>query len=284
MSRLKESRDAHGPSRPSPDPSIPRRGPARLLLTKLRHPTDPHRQKLDAERVAALASDIAANGLLNPILVRGPMLDGAYEIIAGDRRTYAHELLGRLDIEAFIYPADTDPLDIRAAENSQTESLSPMEQARVCARYQAKGLPLAHIALKLGHNAAWVRDRLALLTYPDDVAAAIDAGTIPLTVAAALVEIDHDGVRGEYLAEAIRSGANSKTVDVWLAHWRQDGARMAANHDTIRNITENRDKYILKVRCQGCHEEVPLMDTQTFRFCRACVETIFAGTEVAERG
>jgi ParB/RepB/Spo0J family partition protein len=276
MSRSSAGRVERGPSSPSAPPSAQRHGPVALPLTKLRHPRDPHRQSIDAERVAALAADIGAVGLLQPIGVVGPAPDGFYEIAFGDRRTYAHELLGRAGIDAYVWPLGTNPLDIRASENTHHEPLAPLEEGAIAARYVAQGLPLAHVAHKLGHTQAWVAGRLALLDYPEDVRAAIASGVVPLTVAAVLVQIEHEAYRHELLAEAIRTGANAKTAAVWLAHWQADGARLAANHNTIEHIAASRDTFRLMVDCEGCHESVDLTTTRSYRFCTGCAATIFA--------
>lgn len=266
----------HGRSDQPESGSTPTNGPVRLPLNRLRHPNDPHRQKIDAERVGALADDIARNGLLQAIGVRGPMPDDTYEVIFGDRRTYAHELLKRSHIDARVWPADTDPLTIRASENVFHEPLSPVEEGKIAARYREQGMELSNIARVMGHAVPWVEGRLALIEYPAELQHAVEHEQITLGVAAMLARIDHPGVRQHYLTEAIRTGANTRSVAVWLAHWNADGSRMAANHEAIEYIVANRDQYVLKVACEGCQQEVPLLNTRTFRFCQSCIATIFS--------
>jgi ParB family chromosome partitioning protein len=260
---------------PAPTTSS-RRGPLSLPINSLAPPTDPHRQAIDAERVVALAQDIAANGLINPIQVRGPLPDGLYEIIAGHRRTLALRYLRHQTIDAFVYAVDVDVLDLRASENLLQESLDVIEQAQIAARYREQGMPLAGIAAKMAHSQPWVRSRLDLLDYPAEVRDAIARGDIPMSVAGALVEIEHEGVRRTYLDEAVRTGATRKTVDVWLAHWRADGARLAANHTGVEAIIHERETYRISVVCEGCQQAVDITATRSLRFCARCMEEVAA--------
>lgn len=281
MRRASTSASSAAPGARSSSPLPPRatttrRGPEALPLFRLRHPFDPHRQRIDAERVIALAQDIAVNGLLQPIGVRGPAADGSYEICYGDRRVYAHEHLKRESIDGYIYPLDTDPLDIRASENLFHESLDPMEEARIARRFLDGGMALVHVAAKMGHATAWVEARVALLGYPADLQVAIATGALPLAVAAGLAGITHAGVRENYITEALRTGASARTVSVWLAHWQADGARMAANHETVERIIAEREHYTIHVQCEGCQKSVDLMQTRSLRFCMDCVNEIKA--------
>jgi len=261
-------------STPPAPVSATRRGPEPLPLTKLRHPFDPHRAQIDAGRVVALANDIAVNGLLQPIGVRGPMPDGTYEVCYGDRRTYAHEHLKKPTIDGYIYPADTEPLDIRASENLFHEALDPVEQARIARRFLDQGLSLPVVCARMGHSPDWVAGRLAILDYPEDLRTAVADGSLSLAVAAQLAAISHAGIRGEYLAEALRTGATTRTVGVWLAHWRADGERMAANHEAIDVIIREREQYEIHVTCEGCQTTVSITRTRTLRFCEGCIEEI----------
>lgn len=247
-----------------------------MPLTRLRHPFDPHRARIDAERIVALAQDIAVNGLLQPIGCRGPLDDGSYEVCYGDRRAYAHEHLRRDTIESYVYPADVEVLDIRASENLFHEALDPVEEAKIARRYLEQGLSLPVVCARMGHGPAWVEARLAVLAYPEDVRDALAAGRLSLAAAGALAQIEHAGVRSEYVGEAIRSGASARVVETWLAHWKADGARMASNHVAIEQIVREAEAYVIHVECQGCGSSVDITTTRTLRFCRPCVAEVAA--------
>src|SRR6266566_4950736 len=140
-----------------------------LLLSLLDPPQDAHRITVDPERVAALADDIAGQGLLQRVGARGPSPAGRYEVVWGDRRTRAFRLLERASIPARVCAWDTDPLHARAMENLGGERLTPLEEARICARYLERGSSVAGVARLVRHTPPWVTSRLELLRYPQDV-------------------------------------------------------------------------------------------------------------------
>lgn len=260
-------------------PPATRRGPVPLSLTQLRHPADPHRQNISAERVVALAQDIAVNGQLQAIAVRGPALDATYEIVYGDRRAYALEHLRRATIDAYVYAEGTDVLAIRAAENLFHEPLDPVEEARIVARFVGQGDALPVIASRMGHTVHWCAERAAILEYPADVQAAIAARALPLSVAAVLLGIDHAPLRTTFIDEAVRTGASAAQARAWVAHYAVDGARMIANNTAIEVIVREAEQYKIHVECEGCHGSVDITATRTLRFCTPCLTEIAAAAK-----
>lgn len=56
---------------------------------------------IDDKEMSQLKESIKALGIINPLVVR-PLIDGAYEIIAGHRRKYAAEQLGYRKVPVII--------------------------------------------------------------------------------------------------------------------------------------------------------------------------------------
>ena len=78
------------------------------------------RKLYDEPAIQALARDIEARGLLHPVVLRPPHpgeeTGGCpYVLMAGGRRTLAHVMLGRSEVEARL-KGDLSPLDARIAE------------------------------------------------------------------------------------------------------------------------------------------------------------------------
>lgn len=254
----------------------------RIPLARIRPPADPLRLDLDPERIAALADDIAAQGLLQPIGLRGP--DGAesYEVVWGHRRYLAHELLERADIEARIFPAGMDPLHAGAMENLGQERMTPIEEALLCQRYVERGQPVAAIARLLRHSATWVDQRLALLGYPRDVQEAVQAGALTLVVAGALAEIDHDEYRGSLIAEATRTGATAATVRVWAAHYAVDRERIIQNRVAVEIIAREREAFVLYTRCEIGGHDVPVSETRSIRGCEHHLDELVRALQLVD--
>lgn len=84
------------------------------------------RKVFDEIELQNLADSIAEIGLLQPISVRNIM--GKYELIAGERRLKAHQILKKETIEAIIIDVPDDDIALLAlAENLKREDLSDYE-------------------------------------------------------------------------------------------------------------------------------------------------------------
>ena len=142
------------------------------------------RRSFDAESLSQLADSIAANGLIQPIVVRrleaggesksvgDNTVDGEfYQIIAGERRWRAAKLAGLFEVPVVIIEAD----DKKAAEyalieNIQREDLNPIEEAAAFrALIDEYGLTQETAAKQVGKSRAAVANSMRLLELPDEV-------------------------------------------------------------------------------------------------------------------
>jgi ParB/RepB/Spo0J family partition protein len=219
---------------------------------------------------------MGAEGLHQPIGVRGPMPDGRYEIMWGHRRWLAAQALGWPEIRARVHPAETDPLLARASENLQREQLTPLEEAHLCGELTAAGLSPHQVARRLRRSLAWVESRLQVLAAPADIQAAIHAREIPLGVAYALAAIDHDGYRRELIAQAVRLGATIPVAQVWVAEFARDRDQLISSHEGVEEIIRRARDVQALTDCMGCQGRVPWVEIEQLRLCPTCYKTILA--------
>ena len=142
------------------------------------------RRSFDAESLSQLADSIAANGLIQPIVVRrreaggesksggDNTVDGeVYQITAGERRWRAAKLAGLFEVPVVIVEAD----DKKAAEyalieNIQREDLNPIEEAAAFrSLIDEYGLTQETAAKQVGKSRAAVANSMRLLELPDEV-------------------------------------------------------------------------------------------------------------------
>jgi len=237
------------------------------------------RDTIAVESLGELADSMAAEGLHQPLGVRGPDSAGRYEVVWGHRRLLAARLLCWADVPARVFPPGYDPLLAAVSENLQRTDLNPLEEARAVAAFQERGKPLAEIQRLFRRSAAWVQGRIDLLHFPADVQAAVAAGTLTLAVARELATIDHDSYRASLVAEAQRTGATSRSAEVWTAHYRADRERIIANTITVEDVLARRDAWKIYVPCELCDEDTPYEDTRGLRACRACLAAVAALVE-----
>jgi ParB family transcriptional regulator, chromosome partitioning protein len=105
------------------------RKPRRAPVEKLKpNPRNPRRDFTDAE-LNELTDSIKEHGIIQPIIVREAE-DGAYEIIAGERRWRAAQRAGLHDVPiAIVEATDAQSLEFAIIENVQRADLNPMEEA-----------------------------------------------------------------------------------------------------------------------------------------------------------
>ena len=113
----------------SASPEVPRK----LPVTDLQPGKYQPRTRMDEASLNELASSIAAQGLVQPIIVR-PLGAGAktpYEIIAGERRWRASQIAGLKEVPVHVHHiADEAALAMALIENIQREDLNPLEEAQ----------------------------------------------------------------------------------------------------------------------------------------------------------
>ena len=95
---------------------------SRIIITG-----DNPRQEFDVESLRSLGESIKTYGLLQPILVRPQ--GNRYELVVGERRLRASELVGLTEIEARIEDLDVaTSMELRLIENTQREDLTNAEK------------------------------------------------------------------------------------------------------------------------------------------------------------
>lgn len=254
----------------------------RIPLALVSPPSHRLRGEIDAEKLAELADSMAAEGLHQPVGVRGPDNGGRFEIIWGHRRYLAAMQLRWTDIPARVFPTEYDPLLASVSENLQRADLNPVEEARAVKQFLDRGDPLSYVARMFRRSQTWVRDRLDLLSFPADIVAAIEAGTLPLAVARELAGVDHDDYRASLVTEAQRVGASAATAQVWRAHYLADRERIVTNHATVEEIMSRREQWVIYADCESCRRPTDFRQTRSFRFCPECSRAVTDAIEGRE--
>jgi ParB family transcriptional regulator, chromosome partitioning protein len=172
-------------------------------------PSQP-RRSIQAQPLEELAASIKANGVIQPIVVRpltGSAAEGIrYEIVAGERRWQAAKLAGLTEIPVVVRElSDSEAVAVALIENIQREELTPAEEARALQRLIGE-FTLTHqqVADAVGRSRAAVTNLIRLLDLPAEVVALIDAKSISMGHARALLGLEDDAERvrlGELVAE-----------------------------------------------------------------------------------
>jgi ParB family chromosome partitioning protein len=140
------------------------------------NPSQP-RKAFDEDALLALAESIRSRGVLQPVVVR-PLAGGHFELVAGERRLRAAKIAGLESIPAIVRDApESQRLELALAENVAREDLNPIEEARACAMLvDDLGLKKGEVARRIGKSRVAVSNLIRLLSLPEPVLEAIEAG------------------------------------------------------------------------------------------------------------
>jgi len=188
------------PARPTPS----ERRIYRIELKRISPNPDQPRREFDENSVRELAASIRSCGLLSPLLVRRKP-GGEYELIAGERRLRALQLLGRTEAEALILNAQPqDRALIALIENLQREDLHFLDEAEACRRIlQNHGMTQEQLAAMLAKSPSALANRLRLLRLGDDVRILIRSGRLSERHARALLKLENEDLQLQYARLAI---------------------------------------------------------------------------------
>ena len=166
--------------------------PREIPLDQIDHNPFQTRSHVDEVQLAELAASIAANGVVQPVLVR-PMASGRFQLIAGERRWRASKLAGKITVPAILRQvSDEQAMEITIVENLQREDLNPMEQARAFERLSREfHMTQEQMAQRTGKDRATVANFLRLLKLPSTVQARVESGALSFGHARALLSFEH---------------------------------------------------------------------------------------------
>ncbi|HEV8305829.1 MAG TPA: ParB/RepB/Spo0J family partition protein [Gemmatimonadales bacterium] len=174
------------------------------------------RRDVDPAALEELVSSIKQAGLLQPVVVRrAPGGNGAYELIAGERRLRACQQLGWERIPAVQREADDRTLlTLALIENLQRDDLSPVDEARGYERLLAEfNLTQQDVADAVGRDRSTVANALRLLKLPEAVLAMLHEGKLSVGHARALLALDDPRVATNVAREAVAQGLSVREVE-----------------------------------------------------------------------
>lgn len=151
-------------------------------------PLQPRNQFIDAP-LDDLVESIRQHGIIQPLIAR--LVDGKYELIAGERRWRASKKLGLATVPVIERVAsDRDVLEMALIENLQREDLNPIEEAAGYVRLAKEfTLKQEEIATRVGKSRASVANAMRLLDLHPDIQLNLAQGQITVGHAKAILAL-----------------------------------------------------------------------------------------------
>ena len=211
------------------------------------NPSQP-RRVFAPEKLEELAASIRHHGILQPLSVR--RVEGAYQLIAGERRLRAAQLAGLTDVPCIVMTM-TDKESGMAAllENLQREDLDYIEQARgICVLMDQWNMSQEQVAAAIGKSQSAVSNKLRLLRHSVPVLDALREGKLSERHARALLQIPTESEKLQVIAAAVRQEMSVARLEQYI---RSFLAGKAPEKPDVSAFLKNVSKTLARIQQSG---------------------------------
>lgn len=210
---------------PAPAPADASTAPApdtrerveKVPLNRVRPCAFQPRKHFSEEALRELADSIREQGIVQPLIVR--KTGEHYELIAGERRWRASQLLGLPEVPVIVREADDRAvLELALIENLQRENLNPIEEAQgysqLIEQFQLKQ---EEVASKVGKSRAVVANSLRLLKLVPTIQDAVRDGLLSVGHAKVILGLPTDKQQQQAAQRILKEGLNVRQTEALVA-------------------------------------------------------------------
>jgi len=186
------------------------------------------RKDFSAESLRELADSIREQGIVQPLIVRER--NGFFELIAGERRWRAAQLLQLTEVPVIVRQADDRAaLELTLIENLQRENLNAIEEAHGYAELAEQfQLTQEDIAAKVGKGRVVVANALRLPKLPATIQNFIRDGRLSVGHAKVILGLANEKDQKLVAERVIKQGLNVRQTEGLVAKRQKHGARRVA--------------------------------------------------------
>jgi len=183
------------------------------------------REDFDTQSIEELAQSIKEKGVIQPLLVRRK--GDFFELIAGERRLRASNLLGLKEIPILVKNVeDQDSLELALIENIQRQGLNAIEEAHAYQHLIDKfKVTQDKISEVLGKARVTITNTLRLLKLPYEIQGEIKKGRITFGHGRALLEIEDENHQRRLAQEVISKGLSVRELENLIKSQRPKGIK-----------------------------------------------------------
>jgi len=205
------------------------------------------RKDFPSESLRELADSIREQGIVQPLIVReqGAQL----ELIAGERRWRAAQLLGLTEVPVIVKEADDRAvLELALIENLQRENLNPVEEAQGYAQLVGQfQLTQEEVATKVGKSRAVVANSLRLLKLPSEVQAYLRDGRLSVGHAKVILGLNSEKHQRLAAERVLKDVLNVRQTEALVSHLT---AREIAGGTKIAPAGTPKDPHVVNLENQ----------------------------------
>jgi ParB family chromosome partitioning protein len=205
----------------------PRERIQRVALGRIRPCPFQPRKDFTPDTLRELADSIREQGIVQPLIVRDR--GDHFEIIAGERRWRAAQLLNLAEVPIILREADDRAvLELALIENLQRENLNAIEEAQgysqLISQFQ---LTQEDVATKVGKSRAVVANALRLLKLPQVLQSYIRDGRLSVGHAKVVLGLATEKQQQQAVERVIKDGLNVRQTEGLVAKLQARGTESA---------------------------------------------------------
>jgi ParB family chromosome partitioning protein len=235
-----------------PDSFEPRMSPIEVDIDRLTPNELQPRGHMDPATLEDLSRSIAANGIIQPIIVR--KVGDRFQIIAGERRWRAARLAGLLRVPIVVREvvagAERSLLEVALIENIQRENLNPIEEALAYRRLADQfEMTQEAIAVAVGKDRVTIANTLRLLKLPVDVRADVASGMLSMGHARALLALSDEAEQRRMARDVVARGLSVRETESLVKKTGEENApAKSSSVDVHTRAAEDRLRLVLGTR------------------------------------
>jgi len=201
------------------------------------------RSPLPHDALKPLIDSIRANGVLQPVVLR-ERGEGAYQLVAGERRWRAAGEAGLSEIPAVIRDVPDDQMLLLALlENVVREDLNPIERAQGYAALRKDlGWTQEQLAEQLGEGRATVANVLRLLELPEEIQDLVSRGTLSAGHGRAILALRDPQAQRKLCQRILRESLSVRQTEE-IVSAAPSASRKAASRTVPAHIRELQDRF-----------------------------------------
>ncbi len=236
------------PATPAPAPDN-RERVLRVKLDQVRPSPLQPRKDFTPEALEELAASIKEQGIVQPLIVRDRQTH--FELIAGERRWRAAQLIGLAEVPVIVREADDRTvLELALIENLQRENLNPLEEALGYAQLVGQfALRQEDVATKVGKSRVAVANALRLLKLAPEIQTYVRDGRLSVghaKVILSLTLLEQQRLAAERI---LKGGLTVRQAEELIAQL-QNQPVPAAGKTALPALVGNRDAHVVAVENQ----------------------------------
>jgi ParB family chromosome partitioning protein len=200
------------------------------------------RKDFSPETIRELSDSIREQGIVQPLIVRE--VGDHLELIAGERRWRAAQLLGLAEVPVIVRTADDRAvLELALIENLQRENLNAIEEALGYAQLVEQFLLRQDdVATKVGKSRTVVANALRLLKLPANIQKDIREGRLSVGHAKVILGLTTEKQQKHAAERVIKEGLNVRQTEELVA--RLQAREVAPGGTTSITIPPTRDSHL----------------------------------------